>query len=193
MIHWVVFVSGEGTNLQHLLDLESQGKFRYQKIVGVHADRPCRALERAEAAKKSVFLYSPQEKDYEDRVFEFLKKTQANSLFLLGYMRILKAGFLKKWRNPLINLHPSLLPAHKGKDAIEKAFEANDEIFGVSLHDVSEIVDSGKILRQISFPKLPNESLEALKTRVHAFERKIIADYCFDLEIEEERRVALRS
>jgi len=193
MIRWAVFVSGSGTNLQSLLDLEAQNSWKHQSIVAVHADRKCLALERAQKASKSCFLYSKNEIDYDLKLLDFLKSQNVNAIFLLGYMRVLSSDFLRKWKYPLINLHPSLLPAHKGKDSIQRAYQANDEVIGVSLHEVSEEVDSGKILRQISFPRLPEETLEALETRVHAFERKIIRDYCFDLEIEEERRVALDS
>lgn len=186
MIRWVIFVSGEGTNLQNVLDLEPS--LKHQKVVGVFADRPCRGLERAVAAGKKNLQISPKEPDFQERLLAFLKESSATHLFLLGYMRLLSADFLKAWKGPLINLHPSLLPKFKGKDAIRQAFEAKESVMGVSLHEVVEAMDSGPILRQLSIPLEKDETYEQITARVHELERKMVRDYLFDLDIDEGRK-----
>ncbi|MBN8555253.1 MAG: hypothetical protein J0L93_07405 [Deltaproteobacteria bacterium] len=184
MIRWAVFVSGEGSNLQHFLNLE-KFSLKQNKIVCVIADRECRAVERAKKSKKKTAVIEPGPA-FSKQVLKFLKAEKVDAIFLLGFMRILKPDFLATFQKPIVNLHPSWLPHYKGKDAIQKAYEAEEDFMGVSLHHVVAEVDAGEILRQISFPVKNSDgsrpSLSEITERTHEFERKIVSDYLFDLE-----------
>jgi phosphoribosylglycinamide formyltransferase-1 len=181
MRRWAIFVSGNGSNLQNVLELEKTG-LQNNQVVAVYADKECFAVERAKKFNKPVLILSPKEEGADQKLIEFLSAHEANAIFLLGYMRILKPGFLEKWKQPIVNLHPSILPKHKGLDAIKKAYEAGDAEFGVSLHEVAPEVDSGPLLSQLKFPRPEGCSYEESVEKVHEMERKIVREYLFGLE-----------
>lgn len=180
MTRWAVFVSGEGTNLQNFIDIESQ--LNQQSLELVVADRPCRAIERAEIANKKTQIFLKKDWAQPQRVMEVLRRHKISQIFLLGFMKVLSKEFLDLWSKPIINLHPSLLPAHKGLKAIQKAFEAGDSEMGVSLHEVTEDLDSGRILLQKSFIRSNHVSLADVELRIHELEHEIVRDYLFALE-----------
>src|SRR4051812_5315875 len=109
-LRWAVFVSGSGTNLQNFIDLESQ--LLNQKLVAVVADRECKALERARVAHKDTLCLSPKDPHFNSETLDFLNSHGVNRIFLMGYMRILSKEFLAAWKDPILNLHPSLLPKY---------------------------------------------------------------------------------
>lgn len=192
MIRWGIFASGEGTNLQNVLDLEGSGKLPNQQISCVHVDRPCRAELRAKTAHKAILHLSSKAEDYEIQLLNFLRIHNVDRIFLLGYMRVLKASFLKAWSKPIINLHPSLLPAHKGLRAIERAFEAGDAELGVSLHEVTEILDSGRLLLQLKWSRPKAASLTEIENKIHQLEYEVVRQYLIDLDTQEARRLGSR-
>jgi len=181
-IRWAVFASGNGSNLQNFLDLEKSGQISKQEIVWVHADRECRALERAQQLGKSTWKESPKSPNFVARLLEELHRHRVDRIFLLGYMRILSADFLNQWRRPIVNLHPSLLPKYRGLEAIRQAYEAGDELVGVSLHEVIAELDAGPILSQKSLSKDPHDTLETLTQRIHGLEHEVVRDYLLSLE-----------
>jgi phosphoribosylglycinamide formyltransferase-1 len=145
-----VLASGEGTNLQALLDTVHG---REARIVAVASDQPsARALERAAAAgvPTRVFLRS----EYGERaardgaIAEWLESEGVELVVLAGYMAILDAGFIGRFRDRILNVHPSLLPAFPGVRAIEQALDHGVKVFGVTVHFVDEGVDTGPIVMQ---------------------------------------------
>jgi len=181
-IRWAVFVSGQGTNLQNILDLESQGEITKNSVVSVFSDRPCRALERAEIKQKATLMISPSSANFDSDLYAFLEKHQVDRIFLLGYMRILSARFLALWKKPIVNLHPSLLPKYPGLHSIERAFQAKDPYMGVTLHEVVLELDAGPMIRQISFPSKPAWTLEEATEEVHRMERRLVREYLLELD-----------
>ena len=179
-IRWAIFVSGNGSNLQNLLDLEAARKFKRHQIVAVYADKDCPALARAQKFGKATLLRSPRDSD---EILAFLAEHRIDQIFLLGFMRLLKVEFLKKWAKPILNLHPSALPKYPGLDSIARAVAAKEPYLGVSLHEVIEAVDAGPLLRQITFPIAAfKDDLEKITAEVHRLERQMVADYFFDLD-----------
>jgi phosphoribosylglycinamide formyltransferase-1 len=145
-----VLASGEGTNLQALLDTVHG---REVQVVAVASDQPsARALERARAAGVAtrVFLRS----DYGERaardtaVADWLEAEGVELVVLAGYMAILDASFVTRFRDRILNVHPSLLPAFPGVRAIEQALDHGAKVFGVTVHFVDEGVDTGPIVFQ---------------------------------------------
>jgi phosphoribosylglycinamide formyltransferase 1 len=162
-----VLASGEGTNLQALLDTVHG---REVEVVAVASDQPAApALRRAEAAgvPARVFLRS----DYGERatrdgaIADWLVAEGVELVVLAGYMAILDASFVARFRDRIVNVHPSLLPAFPGVRAVEQALDHGVKVFGVTVHLVDEGVDTGPIVLQRAI-ELPDA-----RDRAHVHER----------------------
>jgi phosphoribosylglycinamide formyltransferase 1 len=145
-----VLASGEGTNLQALLDTVHGGEV---EVVAVASDQPAaRALERAHAAgvPSRVFLRSEfgGRAERDAAMADWLVGEGVELVVLAGYMAILDAGFVARFPDRILNVHPSLLPAFPGVRAIEQAIEHGVKVFGVTVHLVDEGVDTGPIVLQ---------------------------------------------
>ena len=171
-----VLVSGEGSNLQALLDAGLP-------VTAVASSRPgVRALERAAAASVPAAAF-PLE-DYADR--EQRDRTMANWLqeqgvrlvVCAGYMHLLTGGFLDRFPGRIVNVHPSLLPAFPGARAIDDALAAGVETTGVTVHLVDEGLDTGPVIRQEPVPVQPRETLAE---RIHAVEHRLLPEVVGEL------------
>jgi phosphoribosylglycinamide formyltransferase-1 len=163
-----VLASGEGTNLQALLD-RLQGRDGVE-IVAVGSDRPpARALERAAAAGVPArgFEADPDRLARDAAMAAWLRERSVELVVLAGYMQLLSPGFLAAFPQRVINVHPALLPAFAGIRAIEQALEYGVKVFGVTVHFVDEGVDTGPIIlqRAIELPAAtrPSEVRDALR------------------------------
>lgn len=172
----VVLISGSGSNLQALID--SQGPTNPMRIVAAISNRAdAYGLERARAAGIPTRVLS--HRDYADReafdsaLVEAVDAYGPDLVVLAGFMRILTAGFVRHYRGRLLNIHPSLLPRHKGLDTHRRALEAGDPEHGCSVHFVTEELDGGPVALQAGVPIAPGESLDALVERVHQQEHLI--------------------
>jgi phosphoribosylglycinamide formyltransferase-1 len=152
-----VLASGEGTNLQALLD-QVHGRDGVN-IVAVASDKPdARALGRASAAgiEPGVFDVRQGGREARDRAMaDWLVTRSAELVVLAGYMQLLDADFLRRFPNRVINVHPALLPAFPGLHAVEQAIAYGVKVFGVTVHFVDEGVDSGPVILQRGI-ELPN-------------------------------------
>lgn len=151
-----VLASGEGTNLQALIDRLHGSAVQ---IVGVAGDKPgARAFERAAAAKIPTQAFPRG--DYEDRpardaaIAAWLREQGADTIVLAGYMALLTPGFIAAFPERIVNVHPSLLPQFPGLRAIEQAIEAGAASTGVTVHLVDNGVDTGPVLlqRKVAIP-----------------------------------------
>jgi len=172
----VVLASGSGTNLQAILDsLHGRGEV---EVVGVGSDKPAaRALERARAAGVETAVFAAAE--YEDReardaaVGDWVEGLAADLVVLAGYMQLLSAAFVRRFRNRVINIHPALLPAFPGLDAIGQALEAGVETTGVTVHFVDEGVDTGPAILQRELAVPPGGERAELERALHALEHEL--------------------
>jgi phosphoribosylglycinamide formyltransferase-1 len=171
-----VLVSGEGSNLQALLDAGLP-------VTAVASSRPgVRALERASAASVPAAAFPLD--DYADR--EQRDRTMANWLqeqgvrlvVCAGYMHLLTGGFLDRFPGRIVNVHPSLLPAFPGARAIDDALAAGVETTGVTVHLVDEGLDTGPVIRQEPVPVQPRETLAE---RIHAVEHRLLPEVVREL------------
>ena len=176
-----VLASGEGTNLQALLD-SVHG--REIEIVAVACDQPSAgALERARAAgvPSRVFLRSEfgARAARDAAMSDWLAEQGVALVVLAGYMAILDAGFVARFRDRILNVHPSLLPAFPGVRAIEQAVEHGVKVFGVTVHFVDEGVDTGPIVlqRAVELPDAcdPQAVHEALRPIEHELLPRAVA------------------
>ena len=135
------------------------------------------ALKRAHQHHIPVVLISPRlfenRRAYEKVIVRILKNQKVDLIVLAGFMRILTPYFVKTYRDKILNIHPSYLPHFKGANAIRDAFEAKVKETGVTVHWVTNKLDSGPIILQKKVKVLKNDTLESLKKRIHAVEHQI--------------------
>jgi phosphoribosylglycinamide formyltransferase 1 len=171
-----VLVSGEGTNLQALIDAELP-------IAAVASNRgDAGALARADAASipHRVFeLEAYADRAARDReLADWLQLRGVELVVLAGYMHLLTPSFLDRFPNRIVNVHPSLLPEFPGARAIDDALAAGAHTTGVTVHYVDEGLDTGEIIRQEPVPVEPRETLIE---RVHAVEHRILPEVVREL------------
>jgi phosphoribosylglycinamide formyltransferase-1 len=172
----VVLASGSGTNLQAILD-KLHGRDGVE-VVGVGSDKPgAGALERARRAGVASATF-PRE-DYADRgerdaaIADWVDSLGADLVVLAGYMQLLSAEFVGRFRARVVNVHPALLPSFPGLDAIGQALAAGVATTGVTVHFVDEGVDTGPVILQREVPVAAGAGREALEAAVHAVEHEI--------------------
>jgi phosphoribosylglycinamide formyltransferase 1 len=172
----VVLASGNGTNLQAILD-RLHGRDGIE-VVGVGSDKPgAKALERGRSAGVETAVF-PRE-DHADResrdaaMGDWIESRKADLIVLAGYMQLLSEGFVARFRNRIVNIHPALLPAFPGLDAIGQALQAGVEATGVTVHFVDEGVDTGPVIVQREVPVPADRDRERLEASVHAVEHEL--------------------
>jgi phosphoribosylglycinamide formyltransferase-1 len=172
----VVLASGGGTNLQAILDT-LHGREGIE-VVGVGTDKSdAWALERAQVERVPTAVFAGDQ--YEDRaardadMAEWIESREADLVVLAGYMQLLSDSFVARFRNRIVNIHPALLPAFPGLDAIGQALVAGVENTGVTVHFVDEGVDTGPpiLQRQVAVPA--GGDREQLEKAVHAVEHQL--------------------
>jgi phosphoribosylglycinamide formyltransferase-1 len=173
-----VLVSGEGSNLQALIDtVHTEGSV---EIVCVGSNNPeARGLERARDAgiERGVFAVS----DYDSReerdaaLGDWLDHHRVELVVLAGFMELLGEDLVRRLTGRIVNVHPSLLPAFPGIHAIEQALDYGVRLMGVTVHFVDEGVDSGPILLQEAFDPFPySRDIAAVERRVHEIEHRLL-------------------
>jgi phosphoribosylglycinamide formyltransferase 1 len=174
-----VLASGTGTNLQAILD-RLHGRDRIE-VAAVVSDKPdAMALERASGAGIETGVFSRA--DYADReardaaVGDWLDERGIELIVLAGYMQLLSAPFVARYRNRIVNVHPALLPSFPGLDAIGQALDHGVRITGVTVHFVDEGVDSGPILLQQPVPVPPSGDRAELEEAIHATEHALLPE-----------------
>ncbi len=177
-----VLASGEGTNLQALLD---RVHGREAEIVGVASDQPgARALDRARTAGVPVAVFErgefPGRRARDVAIADWLEERDIGLVVLAGYMAILDDAFLERFAGRIVNVHPSLLPAFPGLRAVEQALAYGAKVFGVTVHYVEPgAVDRAPILLQgsVALPDAtdPAEVLAALRPLEHELLPRAVA------------------
>jgi phosphoribosylglycinamide formyltransferase 1 len=177
--HIVVLASGSGTNLQEILDgLHGHDGI---EVVGVGSDKPdARALGRARAAGVETGVFPRGE--YADReardaaMGDWIESRSADLIVLAGYMQLLSGPFVARFRDRIVNVHPALLPAFPGLDAIGQALDAGVEVTGVSVHFVDEGVDTGPVIAQREVAVPAGRDRAALEEAIHATEHELFPE-----------------
>ena len=124
---------------------------------------------------------------HEASILARLRRARADWIFLAGYMRLLSPAFVDQWQRwhggaqQIVNIHPSLLPAYPGLDAVQRAIDAGETHIGVTLHQVDQGMDTGTILAQQALPRKPGETMQELMQRVHALEHRLYVRFLHDV------------
>jgi phosphoribosylglycinamide formyltransferase 1 len=172
-----VLISGEGSNLQALLE-SVHGRDGIE-IVGVASSRAeARGLERAERAGVETAVFSlADEPDRERRdaaLAGWLEERGVELVVLAGFMELLTPAFIRRFAGRIVNVHPALLPAFPGLGAIEQALEHGVKVAGVTVHFVDEGVDSGPILLQEAFELPYHQDIAATRELFHDVEHRLL-------------------
>ena len=174
-----VLVSGEGTNLQALLD-RVHGREGID-VVGVAASHEqARGLERARRAGVEAAAFpidAHTDRPARDRALgDWLAERRVELVVLAGFMEILGGEFIRRFEGRIVNVHPSLLPAFPGGRAIEQALEHGVKVMGVTVHYVDEGVDSGPIVLQEAFAVTYPQTVPDVEQRVHEIEHRLLPE-----------------
>lgn len=172
-----VLISGRGSNLKALIDACAEPGFR-GKIALVVSNRPnAGGLAVAEAAGIPTLVIDHKEfstrETFDAELDHALSKAGVELVCNAGFMRILTDGFVEKWRDRQLNIHPSLLPAFKGLHVHQRALDAGVKITGCTVHFVRPEMDEGPIVAQAAVPVLPGDTAETLGQRVLEAEHKL--------------------
>ena len=169
-----VLISGRGSNLQALIDAANQPGWPAEIVLVISNVAGAQGLERAKAAGIPTTVIN--HKDFEDRetfdasMTEAIEKSAAGNsaelVCLAGFMRLLSTHFIDHWRDRLINIHPSLLPAFKGLEVHQRVLDAGEEFSGCTVHFVRPEMDTGPILLQTKVPVQPGDAADTLAARV---------------------------
>ncbi len=172
-----VFASGSGSNFQAIVDASESGSLE-AKVSLLVCDRPgAKAIERAEKHGIPTFAFSPKEypdkEAFETEILNKLEEAEVEFIALAGYMRLIGPMLLSRFEGKMVNIHPSLLPAFPGKDAIGQALEAGVPETGVTVHFVDNGMDTGPIVEQATVQVDENDTVEILQQKIHKIEHEL--------------------
>ena len=182
-----VFASGGGTNLQALLDHETEGG-PYRIVVVISDREGAGALKRAEAAGRNARIIEVRGRPSEEVATEtltLLESLNVGAIFLTGYLRLIPPAVVSAYRRRILNIHPALLPDFGGKGMYgtrvhEAVLESGAEVSGATVHYADLEYDTGKIVGQWPVPVLPGDDPQALADRVLSVEHRLypaVADH----------------
>ena len=171
-----VLVSGEGSNLQALIDDLRDSEI---EIAGVVSSREgARGLERAEAAGIETAVFSladePDRAKRDDALAGWLDEHEVDLVVLAGFMELLTPGFIRRFAGRIVNVHPALLPAFPGLGAIDQAIDHGVKVTGVTVHFVDEGLDSGPIILQEAVELPYPARIAEIEQRLHGVEHRLL-------------------
>lgn len=174
---FVVLISGRGSNMQQIVEQsQAQGvPAQFVRVISNEADAP--GIEWAKQRGLATAVVPHREfsdrQAFDDRLAEIIEQDCPDYVLLAGFMRILTPGFVARFRNRLVNIHPSLLPAFPGLKTHEQAIAAGVGWHGCTVHFVTDLLDHGPIIAQAAVPVKVNDTPENLARRVLTAEHEI--------------------
>lgn len=169
-----VLISGNGSNLQALIDGCSSGELPCEIALVISNKADAYGLERAKKADIPTIVIDHTEfsdrTSFDQALHQAIQQANCELVCLAGFMRLLTPEFVNKWDQRMINIHPSLLPDFKGAHAIQDAFEAGAKQTGCTVHYVIPEMDAGPIILQKSVDILPDDTIDSLAQRIHTQE-----------------------
>jgi phosphoribosylglycinamide formyltransferase-1 len=172
-----VLISGEGSNLQALIDAERAGQLGARIATVVSNVSAARGLERARAAGIEALhlgAHGKERADYDAALADLLAAREPELIVLAGFMRILGPKFVEFYAGRMLNLHPSLLPKYPGLDTHRRVLEAGDPWHGATVHFVTSELDAGPAIIQYRLAVRPGDTADSLAQRVHKGEHVIL-------------------
>ncbi len=173
MAKLAVFASGTGSNFAALADHIAGGPHTVTVLVTDRPEAPVTERARERGIPTFHARYRGRDRsEVEREIVAELERRGCDLIALAGFMRILTPALVDRFPQRIVNIHPSLLPNHPGKQAIEKSFDSGDTELGITIHIVDYGVDTGPIIVQQSFDRREAPDLEAARERIHALEHQ---------------------
>lgn len=176
MKHLAVFASGSGSNFEAIAEGCKSGAIDGKVVLCVCDKAGAYVLERAKRYNIPTLLFNPKEygskRDFERMIADRLDAEGVELVCLAGYMRIVGEELLERYGGKIINIHPALLPAFPGAHAIKDAFEYGVKVYGVTIHEVDNTLDGGKILSQVAVP-YSGDDIDELESLIHKAEHQL--------------------
>jgi phosphoribosylglycinamide formyltransferase-1 len=173
-----VLASGRGSNLQSILEAIEHGVLSARVAAVISNKKEAQALERAARYQIPAFFldpsHYPNREAYDTAILQRLQEYQVNFVVLAGYMRLLTPTLIEPYRQRIINIHPSLLPAFPGMRAHRQALEYGVRVSGCTLHFVDEEMDHGPIIAQAAVPVMEGDTEEQLSERILVEEHRLL-------------------
>jgi len=177
MTNIAVFASGKGTNFSSIIKAVQKKELKANLSLLVCDSPKAGVIARAKRAKIKIALVKredyPTSKEFEDIIIRHLESEKIDLIVLAGFMRILGAGIVVRFKNRIVNIHPALLPSFKGAAGIKDAFDYGVKTTGVTVHFVDERMDHGPIILQQAVKIEESDTLESLEAKIHKVEHKI--------------------
>ncbi|WP_407646739.1 phosphoribosylglycinamide formyltransferase [Fluctibacter halophilus] len=182
----VVLISGNGSNLQAMIDQQAAGKLHGRIALVISNNGDAYGLNRAEDAGIETLCLDHRQFDsregYDEALRQAIDNAGADLVVLAGFMRILTPEFVNHYAGRMLNVHPSLLPKYKGLNTHARALEAGDDEHGASVHFVTPELDGGPVVIQAKVPIFTDDTADELASRVQVQERSmyplVVAWYC---------------
>jgi phosphoribosylglycinamide formyltransferase-1 len=172
-----VLISGRGSNMRALIERADGYRVALVASNKVHAP----GLDTARSLCVPTFAHESKRDAFEAALQRSLKDHRIGTIALAGYMRILSPAFIARWQGRIVNIHPSLLPRHKGLDTHDRVLAAGETVTGCTVHLVSEELDSGDVLAQAEVPIEPSDDAARLAARVlnaeHALYPRALSEF----------------
>ena len=173
-----ILASGEGTNFQELVDLSKSNKLDIDIRILITNKSDAGCILRAKKSNISFKIIKNsdyEKKDYfENEIINTINKYDIELIVMAGWMKIMSSNFVYKFRNKIINIHPSLLPSFKGNNAIKEAINSGSKIIGCSVHFVEPEVDSGTLIMQAALSIFEEDKIDVITKKIHFLEHKIL-------------------
>ena len=169
-----VFISGRGSNLKYLIKNSNSKKSLFKICLVISSNPKAIGLKYAKKSKIKFYVIKYDNKiNKEKRLLKLLKKFKIKLICLAGFMKILSKNFIKKFSNPILNIHPSLLPKYKGLNTHYKVLKNNDKYSGSTVHLVTPKLDSGKIILQKKVKVSKKDNKNSLEKKILKLEHKL--------------------
>jgi phosphoribosylglycinamide formyltransferase-1 len=172
-----VLISGRGSNLQALIDASQASGYLAEIVVVISNVPEAQGLARAEAAAIPTLTINhkafPSRDAFDAALDAALKEARVEILCNAGFMRLHTPGFVERWRDRHLNIHPSLLPAFRGLDTHARVIEAGCKLSGCTVHFVRSEMDEGPIVAQAAVPVLGDDTPDSLAARVLEVEHRL--------------------
>jgi phosphoribosylglycinamide formyltransferase-1 len=173
----VVLISGNGSNLQAMIDARLTGRLKADIVAVVSNRADAFGLKRAHDASIATHVldhrgYANREL-YDEALLNLVVPYEPDLLVLAGFMRILSEAFVTRFANRIMNIHPSLLPRYPGLNTHQRAMDSDDTVHGCTVHFVTPELDAGPIIIQGQVPILDDDTADSLEQRIHRVEHLI--------------------
>ena len=169
-----VLISGQGTNLQALIDYLPDAKYQIAVVISNRTD--AKGLDKAQDADIATEVVDDQAFDdrqaFDQALLDTLTSHEVEAVVMAGFMRIVSEVLVHAYSGKMLNIHPSLLPKYPGLNTHERALEAGDSEHGLSVHFVTEQLDGGPVILQATTPINDDDTPQALKQRVQSLEHE---------------------